>query len=71
MLSHLNQYQRTIDKVIALLQEEIDQLDRVIDELKEESPVGLKFDLLQVSYERLLKHALDEQKKINEIQTRQ
>lgn len=60
-------YRRTIDQVVTLLQNEIDQLERVIDELTEESPVGLKFDLLQACYERLHEYAIVEQNKIEEI----
>lgn len=58
---------QTIDHVISLLREEIDQLDRLIDDLSEDSPVWPKFELHQSCFERLLKHALEEQKKINEI----
>ena len=61
------EYQQTIDHVVSILREEIDLLDRLNDELSEESPVWPKFELQQSCFERLLEHALEEQKKINEI----
>lgn len=63
----MSEYQRSIDRVVTLLQEEIDQLDRLNDELSEDSPVWPKFELQQTCFERLLEYALEEQKKINEI----
>jgi len=54
--------QKTIDHVVTLLREEIDQLDRLIDELSEDSPVWPKFELQQSCFERLLEHTLEEQK---------
>jgi len=61
------EYQHTIDYVVSLLREEVDQLDRLNDELSEDSPVWPKFELHQSCFERLLEHALEEKKKINEI----
>lgn len=63
----MSEYQRTIDHVVALLQEEIDQSDRLIDDLSEDSPVWPRFELQQSCFKRLLDHALEEQRTINEI----
>lgn len=59
--------QRTIDRVIDLLQEELNGIDYVIDELSEDSPVWSKFILHESCYVRLLNSALEEQKKLKEI----
>lgn len=63
----MSDFKRSIDHVIALLQEEINRLERIIDDLSEDSPVGSKFDLEQTCFQRLLEYALEEQKNINEI----
>lgn len=46
----MSEYQRSIDHVVALLHEEIDRLECIIDELSEDSPVGPKFDLEQTCF---------------------
>lgn len=63
----MSEYKRCIDRVVALLQEEIEKLDRLNDELTEESPVWPQFELEQTCLENLLRHALEEQERINEI----